>query len=87
MDEKTCKNLYQGYLRLKSKIRSGTQAGKRGQPYKTLIDGRDAKELSRLKNGLECCLEFLSNDELFEIYTDKVLGAKAKTVLRKRRGE
>ncbi|MBI2025086.1 MAG: hypothetical protein HYT03_03320 [Candidatus Harrisonbacteria bacterium] len=85
MDEKACKSLFKKYLELEAKIRSGVQIIKPGQPYKTIIDSRDIDESNRIRNTLKVCLEFLSNEELFEIYTDEVLGPKVREILKERR--
>ena len=85
MEKNYCQNIYQDYLELESKIRSGVQIVKQGQPYKVLIDSNDINESERLRGGLEKCLEFLSNDELLKIYTDLHLGEKVRAVLKERR--
>lgn len=87
MDEKTCKNLYQRYLELESKMRSGEGEIKRGQPIKVIVNSHDIFESNEMKNKLGDCLEFLLDDELFKLYTDEVLGPKARTILKERRSE
>lgn len=84
MDKETCKNLFQKYLELELKIRSRVQTLRPGQPYR-ILDSRDITESNKVKNELGECLEFLSNNELFKIYTDEVLGPKVREILGKRR--
>lgn len=89
MDKETCKKLFQKYLELESKIRSSAPVVTPSRPPKILYEGRheasNIDELNKLKNELGECLEFLSNDELFKIRAEEVLGPRVREILKERR--
>lgn len=85
MDEDTCKNLYQKYLELRSKMRTAGRIIPDGKM--NMISSRDIDELDKIANELNNCLEFFSNEELRLLYTDEDIGLKARKIVRERRNE
>ncbi len=81
----TCKQLFQKYLQVEDKIRSGVQIIKPGQSYKITISSRDFDLSRELRNKLTGHLELLPTEDLFKIYTDQSLGAEAREIIRNRR--
>ena len=87
LDEETCKQLFQKYLQVEDKIRSGVQIIKPGQPYKITISSRDFDLSNELRNKLKGHLDLLSTEDLFKVYTDQSLGAEAREIIRDRRNK
>jgi|GEM_PF-227256 len=87
LDEETCKQLFQRYLDVEEKIRSGVQIVKPGQPYKITISSRDFDLSRELRNKLTGHLDLLSTEDLFKIYTDQSLGTESREIIRNRRGK
>ncbi len=85
LDKETCKQLFQKYLQVEDKIRSGVQIIKPGQSYKITISSRDFDLSRELRNKLTGHLELLPTEDLFKIYTDQSLGAEAREIIRNRR--
>ncbi len=85
LDKETCTQLFQKYLDVENKIRSGVQIIKPGQPYKITISSRDFDLSRELRNKLTGHLELLPTEDLFKIYTDQSLGTEAREIIRNRR--
>jgi len=87
LDKETCIQLFQKYLGIEKKIRSGVQIIKPGQPYKVTISSRDFDLSNELRNKLKGHLDLLSTEDLFKVYTDQSLGAEAREIIRDRRNK
>ena len=85
MDEKTCKNLYKKYLEFRSKLKTAVRVIPDGKM--SMISSRDTDELDKVIDALKNCLEFLSNEELRLLYTEKDIGLEARKIVRERRNE
>jgi len=81
-----CENLYQKYKELKEKTKLEVkEIGLRGEIDAQYINLKDIEEKERIKNELEKCLDFLTEKELKELFTDDHFMGKAIQILMNRK--
>jgi len=77
-----CENLYQKYKELKEKTKLEVkEIGLRGEIDAQYINLKDIEDKEKVKNELEGCLDFLTEDELKELFTDDHFMGKAIQIL------
>jgi hypothetical protein len=88
MDDKKeyCKNIYQKYTELRERTKSEVkEMGSAGEFDAQYIDLKDIEDKERAKDELEKCLDFLSEEELKELFIDDHFMMRAIQVLLERR--
>jgi uncharacterized protein with ACT and thioredoxin-like domain len=81
-----CKSLYQEYKELKEKTKIEVkEVGSRGEIEAQYINLKDIEDKEKVINELEGCLDFLTEDELKELFTDDHFMGKAIQILTNRK--
>jgi len=81
-----CQDIYRKYKELREKTKSEAKAvGPGGKIDAPFINLKDIEEKEKVKSELEGCLDFLTDVQLEELFSDDNFMGKAMQILSKRR--
>jgi hypothetical protein len=81
-----CQDIYQKYKELKEKTKiEAKEIGPRGEIDAQYINLKDIEEKEKVKSELEKCLDFLTEEELKELFNDDHFMEKAIQILSDRK--